>query len=168
MFKFLTFFFLFSAQSASEFFRVRPREKCLLSSFSTLLHLLCNGAYSLFVSGKPFAQQNCMIGFVFIAGKEADCWLLAGTTAVRVSHCRAETACIAFLAKKVRNLESHSQIRINCRLVYSLVVVFSFISVVLLYEHYLSYLLFILNAIIYILLYFHLFWNNGVHSAREW
>lgn len=145
-----------------------PERSVCSAVFQPLLHLLCNGAYFLFVSGKPFAQQNCMIGFVFIAGKEADCCLLTGTTAVRVSHCRAETPCIAFLAKKVGNLESHSQIRINCRLVYSLVVFFSFISVGFLYKHYLSYLLFILNAIIYILLYFHLFWNNRVHSAREW
>ena len=118
----LRFFYLVHNLPVNFSVLLDPEGSVCSAVFQPLLHLLCNGAYSLFASGKPFPQQDCMIGFVFIAGKEADCCLLIGNTTVRVSHCRPETPCIAFLPKKMGNVESHSQIRINCRLVYSLFV----------------------------------------------
>jgi len=119
MFTFVLFL-LFSAQSAREFFGVaRPGEKSLLSSVSApTTPAVCIAAYSLFASDKPFPQRNCMI--VFIASKEADCCVLVDNVNVTVSHCRPKTLCTDFLAKTTRNVESPSQIRKNCRLVYSL------------------------------------------------
>lgn len=50
-----------------------PESSACSAVVQSLLHPLCDGA---FVSDKPFPQQNCRIGFVFVAGKEADCCLL--------------------------------------------------------------------------------------------
>lgn len=120
----LCFFYLVHNLPVNFFVLLDPERSVCSAVFQPLLHPLCNRTCSLFVSGKPCPQQNCMIGFVFIASKEADCCLLIGNSTVRVSHCRLETTCIAFLAKKTGNVESHSQVRVNCKLVYSLFVFF--------------------------------------------